>query len=502
MTVDFNELKQKMDSITLDLKAKAPKDLSLLVDPLAFMINVMLEMTSSDLMQSESQTEQIKTPSSEGYKKSPKKRSLRVSTGANAGGQKGHKGAHLSVPHAPDEVKCHIPSKCQCCPNLKTCVASGDVFTCAESRYVIEAKTITHVVEHQSMVATNCPCNCPGKNEKLVGEFPAAVRGYVQYGNSVTVLSALLSTYGAVAYNIIHVLLNGLFGISLSTGTINSMVKRCSDKIAPVMEKIRELLKDSDVVNFDETGLRALGKLFCVHNSSNDEYTYQSANEKRGSIGMEDNGVLPDFTGIAVHDGWPSYQNFEQIEHALCCAHLLRELNAVRENEENHIWAECFQKLLIRMKKAKEDAFSLGQTFLGKELLEAFSKEYDDIMSHADKECPSPEVPKERKRGKIRRGKTRALIVRLKKFKDDVCSFAHNFALTFDNNNNQAERDVRNVKVKTKVSGCFRSIKRAQNYLKIMSFISTGNKHGINAFDALTAAFSGNAKIILGEGSE
>ncbi len=379
--MDFNELKQKMDSITLELKAKA---LSLLVDSLDFMINVMLEMTSSVLMQSETQTEQIKNlikknddlvlltdelqetirdlksllnqnsnnsskpPSSDGCKK----RSLRVSTGAKAGGQKGHKGAHLSVPHAPDEVKCHIPKKCQCCPNLKTCVASGDVFTCAELRYVIEAKTITHVVEYQSMVATNCPCGCPGKDEKLTGEFPADVRCYVQYGNFVTVLAALLSNYGAVAYNRIHVLLNGLFGISLSTGTINSMVKRCSDKIAPVKEKIRELLKDSDVVNFDETGLKALGKLFWVHNSSNDEYTYQSANEKRGSIGMEDNGVLPDFTGIAVHDGWPSYQNFEQIEHALCCAHLLRELNAVRENEKNHIRAERFQKLLIRIKKS------------------------------------------------------------------------------------------------------------------------------------------------------
>lgn len=121
-------------------------------------------------------------------------------------------------------------------------------------------------------------------------------------------------------------------------------------------------------------------------------------------------------------------------------------------------------------------------------------------MSHADKECPPPEVPKERKRGKIRRGKTRALIERLKKFKDDVCRFGHNFAVPFDSN--QAERDVRNVKTKTKVSGCFRSIKGSQDYLKIMSFISTGNKHGINAFDALTAAFSGNAKIILGEGSE
>lgn len=151
------------------------------------------------------------------------------------------------------------------------------------------------------------------------------------------------------------------------------------------------------------------------------------------------------------------------------------------------------------MKKTKEAAISLGQKFLGKELLEEFSKDYDEIMSYADKECP-PEVPKERKRGKIRRGKTRALIERLKKFKDDVCRFAHNFAVPFDNN--QAERDVRNVKTKTKVSGCFRSIKGAQDYLKIMSFISTGNKHGINAFDALTAAFSGNAKIILGKGSE
>ncbi len=151
------------------------------------------------------------------------------------------------------------------------------------------------------------------------------------------------------------------------------------------------------------------------------------------------------------------------------------------------------------MKKTKEEAISLGQKFLGKELLEEFSKDYDEIMSYADKECP-PEVPKERKRGKIRRGKTRALIERLKKFKDDVCRFAHNFAVPFDNN--QAERDVRNVKTKTKVSGCFRSIKGAQDYLKIMSFISTGNKHGINAFDALTAAFSGNAKIILGKGSE
>lgn len=154
----------------------------------------------------------------------------------------------MTVPHAADEVKCHIPKKCQCCPNLKTCVATGDVFTCAESRYVIEAKTITHVVKHQSIVATNCPYGCPGKDKKLAGEFPVAVRGYVQYGNSVTVLAALLSTYGAVAYNRIHVLLNGLFGIRLSTGTINSMVKRRSDKIAPVRSRLLCIMPTINVI--------------------------------------------------------------------------------------------------------------------------------------------------------------------------------------------------------------------------------------------------------------
>jgi transposase len=113
---------------------------------------------------------------------------------------------------------------------------------------VIEAKTITHVVKHQSMVATNCPYGCPGKDEKLAGEFSVAVRGYVQYGNSVTVLAALLSTYGAVAYNRIHVLLNGLFGIRLSTGTINSMVKRCSDKIAPVRSRLLCIMPTINVI--------------------------------------------------------------------------------------------------------------------------------------------------------------------------------------------------------------------------------------------------------------
>ncbi|MBQ2382169.1 MAG: IS66 family transposase [Succinivibrio sp.] len=522
--MDFNELKQDAEKICQELKDKAPADLSVLVLSLSTIIKMMINMFSGVMEQNETSLEQnkklsltieslqdeikelkrqlgqnsnnsSKPPSSDGYAKSPKKRSLRKTSGLKAGGQKGHKGANLSVPHDPDEVKTHIPDKCKCCSNLTSCLASDNVFACDSSRYVIEAKITTHVVEHQLITAKNCPCG----EKSLTGEFPKDVKAYVQYGDSLTVLSGLLSTYGAVSLNRIHVLLSSLLNISITPGTICSMVKRCAQKVGPVMEKVKELLIKADVGHFDETGLRALGKLFWGHNSSNSKLTYQTVNCKRGSDGMDDNGVLPDFTGVACHDGWTSYQNYEDIEHALCCAHLLRELNAVKENEENHKWADKFSELLLGMKSAKEIAISKGISEFSKERLEAFSKEYDDIMKLADKESPPPNSDK-KTRGRRKLGKTRALIERLKKFKEDVCRFVHNFAVPFDNN--QAERDVRNVKTKVKVSGCFRSLEGAQNYVKLMSFISTGNKHGISAFDALTAAFSGNADIILGDGSE
>ena len=401
----------------------------------------------------------------------------------------------LGARSEPDEVKTHIPEKCKCCSNLTSCLASDNVFECDNSRYVIEAKITTHVVEHQLITAKNCPCG----EKILTGEFPKDVKAYVQYGDSLTVLSGLLSTYGAVSLNRIHVLLSSLLNISITPGTICNMVKRCAQKVGPVMEKVKELLIRADVGHFDETGLRALGKLFWVHNSSNSTLTYQTVNSKRGSEGMDDNGVLTNFTGVACHDGWMSYQNYEEIKHALCCAHLLRELNAVKENEEQHKWADKFSALLLDMKSAKESAISNGIKEFTKEQLDAFSKKYDELMSLADKESPPPNFEK-KTRGRRKLGKTRALIERLKKFKEDVCRFAHNFAVPFDNN--QAERDVRNVKTKVKVSGCFRSLEGAQNYVKLMSFISTGNKHGISAFETLTSAFSGNADIILGEGSE
>lgn len=210
---------------------------------------------------------------------------------------------------------------------------------------------------------------------------------------------------------------------------------------------------------------------------------------------MEENGVLPEFEGVAVHDCWASYWRYDGIEHSICCAHLLRELTGIEENWPEHTWATEFKKLLLAMKETREKAESNGRQKLSYYYLRKYSKEYDNIMALADDECPAPEYSQPHKRGRRKKGKERALIERLQLLKDEICLFIHDFSVPFDNN--QGERDLRNIKTKIKVSGCFRSEKGAQDYLDVMSYLSTAKKHGINVFDALAAAFNGDFDMVL-----
>lgn len=147
------------------------------------------------------------------------------------------------------------------------------------------------------------------------------------------------------------------------------------------------------------------------------------------------------------------------------------------------------------MKNAKERAIEQGKTSLSDNFIKALEHEYNDIMNYATMECPPPATPKTKKRGKKKKGKERSLIDRLINLKDSVCLFIHDFSVLFDNN--QAERDLRDVKTKSKVSGCFRIKKETQTYLTITSYLSTSRKHGINAFEALFLAFKGEAEKVL-----
>ena len=451
-----------------------------------------LQETIKELQRQLNQNSQnsSKPPSSDGYKK-PKPHSLRKKSGKPQGGQKGHPGTHMAIPHDPDEIQKHLPKKCLHCSRLNECILNGHVFSCGEKRYEVNAVITTKVTEHQSVQVSSCP----NSGEALSGEFPEGIRAYVQYGDSVSVLAGLLSTYGAVSTMRIHVLLGSLLGVSLSTGTINSMVSRCAQKVGKTLETIKSMLTGTSVANFDETGTDVNGKTIWVHNSSTADLTYQTIHKKRGQDGMEENGVLTRFAGIAVHDCWAPYWKYTNIRHAVCNAHLLRELTGVEEYNPEHQWAPEFKALLRAMKKARDKAAAKGKTQLSYYYLHKFDREYDRIMKLADEECPPPPDQHPNKKGRKKKGKERALIERLEKLNASVCLFTKDFRVPFDNN--QAERDVRNVKTKTKVAGCFRTENGAQDYLDIMSYISTGRKHGVSAYEALTAAFAGNAEIVL-----
>jgi len=223
--------------------------------------------------------------------------------------------------------------------------------------------------------------------------------------------------------------------------------------------------------------------------------------QKRGIEGIKDNGVILDFKGAAVHDCWSSYWKADDVEHAVCCAHLMRELNGIKESEPKHKWSPAFFKLLLEMKMAKEKALEANQNALSHEELKQFDNRYDEILKIADRECPEPPEPEVKKRGKKKKGKERCLIERLVKFKEQVTLFAHKFIVPFTNN--EAERSVRMCKVKSKVAGCFRTKEGADDYIKISSYIKTAKKHGYNAFEALELAFSGqDLKILEPRGSE
>ena len=431
-----------------------------------------------------------KPPSSD-WPNKPSPKSLREKSGKKPGGQSGHTGNHFSIDIEPTTTVLHMPDGCIGCPNHDACMDRACV---VETRQVVYAVVTVEVVAHKALVL-----ECPMQGTELRGEFPDDIKAPVQYGENLQALAVALNTVGAVSVNRTHEILSGVFGIPISTGTISNMVGRCADGLAGIVEFIRQEVAASAVGHFDETGTRVDGKTMWVHNASTSEYTHQTISAKRGEEGMDAGGVLPHFAGKAVHDCWGPYWKYTLAIHSLCGAHLLRELVAAEERNPEQCWATELTKLLLDMKKAKEDAIGEGKENLSEVQLQEFDQRYDKIIKQAYTENPIPDNQDEKKkRGRKKKGKTLALIERLDTRKASVCLFVHDFDVPFDNN--LAERDQRMIKTKTKVSGCFRSLLGAQNYLKIMSYVGTVKKHGISAYEAIRNAISGNAEFFLVEG--
>ena len=426
-----------------------------------------------------------KPPSTDGYNK-PKPKSLREKSGKLPGAQNGHKGSGFKLTREPDVIKKYHPEKCTRCELFGKCNAC----TISESRYDVDIQVTTVITEHQVL-----SCNCPFENSELItGEFPKGITGSKQYGENIKALAVSLYTSGVVSYNRIHLILSSAFGISISVGAIYSMVNSIGIELKDTVEKIRCKVSELPVAHFDETGLRVEEKLHWVHSASNDKYTYMTVEAKRGGEGMESSGVLPSFEGIAVHDFWSPYFKFINIQHSVCNAHLLRELNGVIENDPNQLWAKELIELLLQMKEAKETKLIKDIIELSPTEIQYFNSKYDEILKKAVELNPiAPKIPN--KRGRQKKGKIRSLIDRFINHKGEVCLFMNNFNVPFDNN--QAERDIRMLKVKQKVSGSFRTKDGADVFTTIMSYLGTATKHGINPFIAIKAGIKGKSSELL-----
>jgi len=275
-----------------------------------------------------------------------------------------------------------------------------------------------------------------------------------------------------------------LFGCRLSAGTVANIVRECAEALVETELKIKRGLRRSPLIHADETGLRVEGRLHFVHVASNKRLTHYAAAAGRGRTAVEEAGVLPRYRGTCVHDGWPAYSFYTQCRHALCGAHLLRELTFFAElSEETKTWAGPLKELLLEMKAEVEQAGAEGGRQLAAERLMELTAGYDRLIADGLQAQPPPEVPEPVKK------QARNLLLRMERRKTEVLLFLTDFNVPFDNN--QAERDLRMVKLQQKIGGCFRSEEGARRFCRIRSYLSTMRKHRRDVLEALRGACEG-----------
>src|SRR3990170_4444273 len=416
-------------------------------------------------------------PSSDGPAKRPRPRSLRQRSGKKSGGQAGHSGVTRALVDDPDTVVPHVPTVCAGCgASLESAPGIG-----RDRRQVIEIPPPRpEVTEHQ--VAHKA---CPVCQTVTVGEFPPDVTQPVQYGPRTKAAAVYLQTYQLLPYERAVEALGDLFGVYPSEGTLTSAQSITYTRLEPVEQAIRDALQQADVVHVDETGVRVAGRTEWAHVMSTQLLTFYAHHAKRGREAFEAIGLLLGFAGRRVHDAWAPYLKLAGL-YALCNAHLLRELIGLYE-ETGQAWVQALLRLLLSMKAAVAQARAAGQTALPPRQRAGFEAAYTRCLNAGLRANPPPKPTG--KRGRPKQTPARNLLDRLVTHRAAILAFLHDFRVPFDNN--QAERDLRMLKVKQKVSGCFRSPEGAAYFCRIRGYISTLRKHGYSILDGLTSVFAG-----------
>ena len=411
-----------------------------------------------------------KPPSSDGYTK-PAPKSRRQRSGKKQGKQPGAAGKNLAPVADPDEIVNHEPDHCEGCgESLFDAPVVGDVRRQVFDLPPVEATS----TEHR---AQRCRCHC---GTETTAAFPPEATGPTCYGPNLRALVCYLVVRQHVPIKRVAELMRDSYGISVATWTIVAMVKEGANRLEGFLASLRNQLAGADVVHTDETGLRVEASLYWVHSASNAQGTLYHLDKKRGTKAMDAMGVLEHLGGILVHDGWYPYRKYTEVEHALCNAHHLRELDAVTEVEGQN-WATDMIALLADTWHRVLDLKETGAMSFNATELVSIRVAYDTIIAagHVANPAPSPSG----RRGRTKKTKAANLLGRLDIYADDVLRFATDFRVSFDNN--EAERQVRMVKVQQKISGGFRTRAGATAWLDVRSYLATVMKNGENPLGAL-----------------
>ena len=416
-----------------------------------------------------------KPPSSDGLKQPPAKprtRSLRGKSGKPSGGQPGHAGATLRRRETPDRIEDHVPLRCErCSAPLSAADRVGEpstrqVFDLPEPRPL-------PVTEHR---AHACLCSRCGATTRA--GFPAGVNAPAQYGPRIAATAVYLQHAHFLPEDRLAQVLQDLFGAPLCAATLAAMSRQAAQRWQGFTERVRDLIgSKARVKHLDEIGFRIGGRTQGLHVMCTPRLTFYRASPGRGDM-------FAGVSGCLVHDHWQPYFTLAGVLHGACNAHHLRELQALVEIEQED-WARWMQQLLRRAHRAVGIAREKGIP-LPRSLVERIGRRYDRLLEQAlalHAAQPPLRLPKPGRRGRKKRRPGHNLALRLRDRKESALRFLTDFEVPFTNN--LAERDLRMMKLRMKISGCFRSAQGARDFATLRSVLSTAGKQGWNRIEAL-----------------
>jgi len=437
-------------------------------------------MNSSNSSKPPSTDNKLKKAKKPATSKSKKKR----------GAQTGHKGNNLKIVATPDKIEELFATRCSCCNEPLDSTNSSKL----EKRQLFDLPEIKiQITQYQAHSIECSKCHTINKTE-----FPANINATTQYGDNLKSLVSYLNAYQMLPYERISETIEDLTSHKISIGTIYNFLNTHYDKLEKFETSTKPLLLKKDVINSDETGVNVKAKLHGIHvASSSSVLTYYMLHQKRGRVAMDDMEIIPSYRGMLVHDHWTPYNKYDNCNHSYCNAHILRELNGISE-KDNLRWSQDMPALLVSMNNTVHKAKQSDKEHLSNAQIEKFIKNYEKITLSANNYYPPPDKTSKKMRGRPKQEKGKNLLDRLSKYQNEHLSFLSDFRVPFTNN--LAERDLRMIKVKEKISGTFMSFKGGEIFCRIRSYISTLKKNNISVLQGLSNALVGRVYIPVGAG--